>query len=130
MRHVMLMFVGPEHVERWKSWSAEEKRVDIANHEAWFRKHHALVKSGEELGWPEQARTFRKAGATDGPFLETKELIGGFIVLETPDAATAEAAAREWPSLAWDGNAVELRPVGSSQAEADAQAAADAGAGG
>jgi hypothetical protein len=125
MRHVMLTFVGPDHVERWKSWSADEKRSDIEDHEAWFRKHGQWVKAGEELGWPEQARTLRKAGITDGPFLETKELLGGFIVLDTPDAATALAAAREWPSLAWDGNAVELRPVGSSAAEADAQATAE-----
>ena len=125
MRFVMLTFVGPEHVARWESWSVEEKRLDIANHEAWFREHGRWVKGGEELGWPKAAKTIRKGLVTDGPFAETKELLGGFIVLETPDEATAIAAAKEWPSLAWDGNAVELRPVGSSEAEADAQAAGE-----
>ena len=122
MRFVMLTFVGPEHTERWKAWSVEEKRLDIANHEAWFQKHGRWVKGGEELGWPSTAKTVRRGLVTDGPFAETKETLGGFIVLETPDEATALAAAREWPSLAWDSNAVELRPVGSSEAEADAQA--------
>jgi hypothetical protein len=30
---------------------------------------------------------------TDGPFAETKELLGGFIVLDVPDEATAVALA-------------------------------------
>jgi hypothetical protein len=117
MRFVMLTFVGPEHVERWKAWSAEEKRADVEQHEAWFREHRQWVKGGEELGWPHQAKTIRKSVVTDGPFAETKELLGGFIVLETPDEATALAAARTWPNLAWDGNAVELRPTGASAAD-------------
>jgi hypothetical protein len=54
---------------------------------------------------------------TDGPFLETKENIGGFIVIEAPDEATAIEIAQGWPSLAWDGDAVELRPEGASSAE-------------
>lgn len=127
MRFVMLTFVGPEHSARWQGWSVDEKRADIAEHERWFREHGRWVKSGEELGWPNTAKTVRKGIVTDGPFAETKELLGGFIVLETPDEATALAAAQDWPSLAWDGNAVELRPVGSSEAEAEAQAAGEAG---
>jgi hypothetical protein len=63
---------------------------------------------------------------TDGPFIETKEHLGGFIVLETPDEATALAAAQAWPALEWDGNAVELRPVGSAEADVEAEARMDA----
>ena len=54
---------------------------------------------------------------TDGPFLETKELLGGFIVLEVPDEATALEVAAGWPGLAWPGDAVEVRAVGDSTAE-------------
>jgi hypothetical protein len=32
MRFVMLTFVGPEHVDRWKAWSVDEKQADIAKH--------------------------------------------------------------------------------------------------
>lgn len=31
----------------------------------------------------------RGSGVTDGPFVEAKELLGGFIVLDVPDEATA-----------------------------------------
>jgi hypothetical protein len=121
MRFVMLTFVGPEHVARWEAWSADEKRTDIAKHDAWFRDYGRFVKGGEELARPTRAKTIRRRVVTDGPFAETKELLGGFIILETPDEATALKAASAWPSLAWDGNAVELRPTGSAEAEADAQ---------
>ena len=53
----------------------------------------------------------------DGPLIETKELLGGFIVLDVPDEATALEIAAAWPGLAWPGDAVEVRPVGDSQAE-------------
>jgi hypothetical protein len=55
---------------------------------------------------------------TDGPYVETKELLGGFIVIDVPDEATAIEVARSWPSLKHPGAAVEVRPVGDSAAEA------------
>ena len=49
---------------------------------------------------------------TDGPFIETKEILGGFIVLETETVEEALAIASEWPSLASQPNAtVQLQPV-------------------
>lgn len=77
------------------------------------------ITGGEELGWPKAAKTLRNSGMTDGPFVETKEILGGFIVLEVPDEATALEVASGWPGLAWDGDAVEVRPAGDSVAEAD-----------
>jgi hypothetical protein len=99
--------------------SSDERRTEIEPIEAWFREHAALgrIKGGAELGYPRQAKTIRRTLVTDGPFLETKENIGGFIVIEAPDEATAIEIAQGWPSLAWDGDAVELRPEGASSAE-------------
>jgi hypothetical protein len=79
------------------------------------------ITGGEELDWPRTAKTVRKKGITDGPFAETKEQIGGFIVVEVASRAEAIAMAQGWPGLAWDGDAVEVRPAGSSEAEAAAQ---------
>ena len=45
------------------------------------------------------AKTVRARGVSDGPFIETKELLGGFIVLEVPDEATALEIAAGWPEL-------------------------------
>jgi hypothetical protein len=123
MRYILMTFVSPEHADWWARSTAVEKRVDIDRTVAWFREHAAAgrIAGGEELGWPADARTVRKRGITDGPFLETKELLGGFIVVDAPDEATVLSMAAGWPGLDWEGDAVEVRPAGSSEGEAAAQ---------
>jgi hypothetical protein len=55
------------------------------------------------------ARTIHKNGlVTDGPFLETKEVLAGFFVVEAPDLDTALAVGKLLPIM--DG-AVEVRPL-------------------
>ena len=108
---------------RGSNGSAEDKEAEIEATKAWFQKHGMAgrITGGEELGWPGTAKTVRKKGITDGPFAETKEMLGGFIVVEVASEAEALEMAAEWPGLAWDGDAVEVRPAGSSEDEAAAQ---------
>ena len=122
MRYVMMTFVSPEHARAWIDGTAESRQAEVDRTVAWFQEHGAAghIVGGEELGPTRTARTIRRHGVTDGPFLETKELLGGFIVLETPDEATALRIAQGWPGLDWPGDVVELRPVGDSQGEVEA----------
>lgn len=54
-------------------------------------------------------RTIHKDGlVTDGPFIESKEVIAGFFVVETTDLETAVAIGKLLPIM--DG-AVEVRPL-------------------
>ena len=53
-------------------------------------------------------------------------MLGGFVVVEVASEAEALEMAKGWPGLAWDGDAVEVRPAGSSTDEAAAQAAGEA----
>ncbi len=120
MRYILMTYVAPEHLEAWNGMTPEERQLDVDRTIAWFRENASRIVGGEELGYPRQARTVRQRGVTDGPFIETKELLGGFIVLDVPDEATALEIAAAWPGLAWPGDAVEVRPVGDSQAEVNA----------
>jgi len=131
MRFVLMTYHGPEHSEAWERSTADEKRLEIERTLAWFRAQHEAgrIDGGEELGPARAARVVRAAGVTDGPFVETKEQLGGFIVLDVPDEATALAIAADWPGLTWAGDAVEVRPAGDSVAEADSQADAESVAG-
>ena len=79
----------------------------------WFETHHAaghFVEGGEELQPPATATTLRKANGkvsvVDGPFVEAKESIGGFSIIEAPDMAAALEIAKTWP-----GHGVEVRPI-------------------
>ena len=123
MRYILLTVQGPEHVEAWLNGTAEDKEAEIEATKAWFREHGMAgrITGGEELGWPGTAKTVRKKGITDGPFAETKEILGGFIVIEVASETEALEVAKGWPGLAWDGDAVEVRPAGSSEGEAAAQ---------
>jgi hypothetical protein len=120
MRFVMMTYSGEDTVRWWEAATAEERRLEIERTLAWFQEHGAKgrIVGGEELGRPAAARTLRRSGVSDGPFIETKELLGGFIVLEVPDEATAVEVAQGWPALIRDDCAVELRPVGDSTADA------------
>ena len=120
MRYVLLTMTGPEHTQAWLDATPEERQAEVAAVMDWFRRHGEAgrIVGGEELGWPRDARTVRVTGVTDGPFAETKELLGGFIVVEVPDEATALEMARTWPGLRYPTDAVEVRPAGDSAAEA------------
>ena len=63
-----------------------------------------------------------KPVASDGPYAEAKDVIGGYFVIEAKDAADAETIAQECPHLAISPtNWIEIRPIDDmSQARAAA----------
>ena len=52
----------------------------------------------------------RKKSVTDGPYVETKEVVGGFSIIEAKDEAHAAQIAAGCPILE-GGGSVEVRPV-------------------
>jgi hypothetical protein len=59
----------------------------------WYEKQGGagtLADPGHQLETPDKARTIRASGVTDGPFMEAKEVLGGYSLLE---AATIDEAA-------------------------------------
>ncbi len=69
--------------------------------------------AGDALHGIETATTVRvrdgETQITDGPFAETKELLGGYYVIDVPDLDTALGHAARMPSV--DRGSVEVRPV-------------------
>jgi hypothetical protein len=97
------------------------QQVTQAEHRAAMVGHRTLQARAREsdellsvaqLTDPRGARTVRaRAGAhevTDGPFLETKEWLVGFYLIECDDEAEAIAHAR---LICDEGHAIEVRPV-------------------
>jgi hypothetical protein len=117
VRYVLFNWITPEDVATWESWTPEEQQADVERHMAWFGKHREHIVGGEELDEPRTVKTLRPGRqgegvvVTDGPFVETKELLGGFVVLETASLDEALAIASEWPSLGVMPNAiVQVQP--------------------
>ena len=85
---------------------------------AHFAFDEELLRDGimihsDALETPDKATVLRvrnnTLSATDGPYVETKEYLAGFYVIEAPDVATAREIAGRIPSARF--GAVELRPV-------------------
>src|SRR5215469_9793897 len=70
---------------------------------------------GEALQGPETGLTLSwkngKVATTDGPYAETKEQLGGILVLEARDINQAVQLIGEHPALTY-GNIFEIRPAG------------------
>ncbi len=52
-------------------------------------------------------------GATDGPFVEVKEVIGGFMIVSADSMEEAMEVARQSPGVAMPGSSVEIREINS-----------------
>ncbi len=70
----------------------------------------------------DMATSIRGDVITDGPFVDSKEVVAGFYVVEAPDLDAALAIARTNPVVT-SGGGVEVRPVHSSFVRSAAGAA-------
>jgi hypothetical protein len=70
----------------------------------------------------DMATSIRDDVITDGPFVDSKEVVAGFYVVEAPDLDAALAIARRNPVVA-AGGGVEVRPVHSSFVRSSPEAA-------
>jgi hypothetical protein len=114
MAKYLVLIYGDE-----KQWAddgpAERKRID-AGHRRFAGAAGAAVLGGEELMPPATATSLRQGTAdrplvTDGPFLETKEVLGGYYLLEAADLDAAIALAGMLPELGASHSGVEIRPI-------------------
>jgi hypothetical protein len=114
-----MLSVHTATVEPSQPMTAEQQRegyARIASLEAEMEAAKALVFSAR-LSQPSEAKVVRRGGgrpkSTDGPFVETKEHLGGFYLIEAPDID----AAVEWASRVSDaiGEPIEVRPLAGSR---------------
>ena len=80
----------------------------MAAHNEFGAKHAASLKGGEALQPSTSATTIRDGVVTDGPFVETKELLGGYYLIEAADLDEALAIAKDVPARF---GGVEVRPI-------------------
>jgi hypothetical protein len=81
---------------------------------AWYEKEAAagtLADPGFQLDGPHTAKTARAGGVTDGPYIESKEVLGGYTLLDTAGMDEAVAVARTWPGVDQGWIVIEIRPV-------------------
>lgn len=88
--------------------SAED--LAVYEHHAEELRSSGVMSAAYRLQPPETATSLRPGLMTDGPFIESKEVIAGFYVIEAPDLDSALTIARRNPILQ-DGGGLEVRPL-------------------
>ena len=81
---------------------------------AWYDKYTAngkLADAGHQLDEVSTAKTIRGTTVTDGPFIEAKEVVGGYSVLEADTIDEAVEIAKTWPGVDRGLITLEVRPV-------------------
>lgn len=116
MKYLMLIY-GNKAI--WNSqppdeWAAIVSRVDAFN--------EALRESGELVavdGLLPRPRTVRMGAdalvVTDGPYLEAKEHVGSYFIVEVSSEERALEIARSYPALRNDGGGLEMWPLMSGR---------------
>ncbi len=116
MKYMLLIHQGdaptPYSPDEWGRLSEDEQK-------AIFRDYMAInetpgVSPGVQMQPPETATTVRvqdgKTLTTDGPFVETKEALGGYLFFEADDLDAAIELASRIPAARL-GGAIEVRPL-------------------
>ncbi len=111
-QYVMLYRTSAE-ARRQAMGSPEAAQQSMKKWRAWFdemSRHGQLRSPGQPLEDAGKVVGGRRKTVTDGPYLETKDVIGGYSIIDAPDLDRAAAIAAGCPILE-GGGSVEVRPV-------------------
>ena len=111
MKYMLMFCASVEGQQDWEAQAEEVRNAGYARLGQWFGSNADKLVENHELQGPQTATTVRFRDGlpvvTDGPFIEAKELIGGYAIVDVPDAAAALELAKTWPAQ----GTVEIRPV-------------------
>jgi hypothetical protein len=116
MKYMLLIHQGdaptPRSPEEWERLSEDEQKAVYTDYQA--INETPGVTPGLGLDAPETATTVRvqdgRTLTTDGPFVATKEALGGYLIFEADDLDSAIELASRVPAARL-GGAVEVRPI-------------------
>ena len=116
MQYMLMIHQGttptPLDPEAWATLSEEEQQGIYDAYQA--LNQTPGVTPGHGLQPPDTATTVRVEGGrtitTDGPFVDTKESLNGYLIFEADDLDAAIALAARIPAARL-GGAIEVRPI-------------------
>jgi hypothetical protein len=116
MKYMLLIHQGeaptPRDPQAWATLPEDEQKAVFADYQA--INQTPGVTPGLGLDAPETATTVRvqdgKTLSTDGPFVELKEAVAGYLVYEADDLDAAIELAARIPAARL-GGAIEVRPI-------------------
>ena len=107
-QYMLLLYDNPS---KWMTLSPEEMQKAIEKYRGWMSKpfHVDAKRLGDDAG-----RVIRSQGgkprATDGPYSETKEVLGGFYLIDAANYDEAVQRSLDHPHLEYGGT-IEVRQL-------------------
>ena len=90
--------------------SASEMEIVYAKYQAWQKKFaDNIVDMGNKLG--SVGSVVRHENISDGPYIELKEVVGGYMTLTADNLAEAVIVIKESPMVSNAGTSIEIREV-------------------
>jgi hypothetical protein len=90
--------------------SPEEMQKMFAAYTAWRERFkEQILDMGDKLG--AEGRVVTASGVTDGPFVETKEVVGGFMIVSAENLEGAVEVVRACPAVEMPGVSLEIREM-------------------
>lgn len=107
-QYMLLLYDNPQD---WQNVSPDEMQKAIEKYAAWLKKPFNL--DSKRLA-PDMGRVLRSKGgqvrAADGPYSETKEVLGGFYLIEAANYDEAVQRSLDHPHLEYGGT-IEVRQL-------------------
>jgi hypothetical protein len=111
MKYVLMFAETAGYAEELAALSDADRQAAYDAVGRWFAENAARITHYVHLQPAHTATTMRKADGhvdvTDGPFVEGKEIVTGFVETEVSDLDEALAMARSWPGCP----IIEIRPA-------------------
>jgi hypothetical protein len=111
VKYVLMFIETEQYAKELAAMSEEERQAAYEGVGRWFADHAAQITHHGHLHPAHTATTLRLSGGdpiiTDGPFVEGKEIVSGYVEVEVADLDEAMAVARDWPACP----VVEIRPL-------------------
>lgn len=90
--------------------SASEMEIMYAKYQAWQQNFaDNILDMGNKLG--SVASVVRHDSVTDGPFIELKEIVGGYMMLTATSLDEAITVIQASPMVANTGTSIEIREI-------------------
>ncbi len=86
-----------KHMQKWFAW------IEKLRNEGRYESGEPLEPKGKFVSGPNKV-------VTDGPFAESKELVGGYFIIKANDIDEAVSISKDCPDFIFNGK-VQVRPV-------------------
>jgi hypothetical protein len=111
VKYVLMFCDTEQYTKNWETMSQSERDQAYERVHEWFAQHADKITHSGHLHRAHTATTVRLEGGepvvTDGPFVEGKEVISGFVEIDVADLDEALRMAKIWPACP----TVEIRPL-------------------